>query len=175
MSFQNNTINEYLELLSSKKSAPGGGSALALVLDTAASLGMMVCNFTIGKKGYECIEEKMINTLEVLRSIKAKAKELMDADATSFDALMNAFRSKDQDQIQLAAYVAAKVPYDLYQETKRLQPIVEELSIIGNKNVVSDAMIAVDLCKAIYPGCILNINANIPYVSEEKKSELKVD
>ena len=40
------TINEYFDLLSSKKSVPGGGSCLGLVLEASCSLGLMVCNFT---------------------------------------------------------------------------------------------------------------------------------
>ena len=53
MSFQKLTIEEYQLQLESKKSTPSGGSALALILETAASLCLMVCNLTINKKGYE--------------------------------------------------------------------------------------------------------------------------
>ncbi|MDD6302872.1 MAG: cyclodeaminase/cyclohydrolase family protein [Bacillales bacterium] len=169
MSFQQNTIEEYLDLLGSKKPAPGGGSALALVLETAASLGMMVCNLTIDKKGYEHLNEKIKSTLVELESVKNVAKELMDLDASSFTELMSAFKTKDKTLIETAAYKSAMVPYRLFLETKKLQNIVEELSIIGNKNVVSDAMIAVDLCKSIYPGCKLNFDANIPFVNDTKK------
>ena len=63
------------------------------------------------------------------------------------------------------------VPYRLFNETKKLQQIAEVLVEIGNKNVQSDAIIALDLCNAIYRGSILNIEANLPYIKDIKVLE----
>ena len=60
------TINEYFDLLSSKKSVPGGGSCLGLVLEASCSLGLMVCNFTLDKKGYENVQTEIFFLKEEL-------------------------------------------------------------------------------------------------------------
>lgn len=168
MSFQKYTVEQYQEELGSKKSTPSGGSALALTLETAASLCLMVCNLTVNKKGYESVRDQIINLVDVTNLIKEESKKLMDEDSISFNALMEAFKSKDEDAIAKRAIDSALVPYRLYMETKKLQHVAEVLVEIGNKNVQSDAIIAYDLCNAIYRGSILNIKANIPYIKDTK-------
>ena len=59
MNFSELTIKEYSDILASRTSVPGGGSCLALVLELACSLGLMTANFTLNKKGYEDVEEKV--------------------------------------------------------------------------------------------------------------------
>jgi formiminotetrahydrofolate cyclodeaminase len=61
---------------------------------------------------------------------------------------------------------ASLVPYNLYLLAERVQIIADDLFVIGNKNVVSDAKIASDLCYAIYPGCVLNIKANMGNIKD---------
>ena len=95
MSFQKLKIEEYQELLASKKSTPSGGSALALTLETAASLCLMVCNLTIDKKGYENVHDKIEEYINLIHNIKEEAKFLMDEDSIAFDLLMKAFKNKD--------------------------------------------------------------------------------
>ena len=167
MSFQKLTIEEYQLQLESKKSTPSGGSALALTLETAASLCLMVCNLTVNKKGYEEVREQVMNYIETVLKIKEEAKKLMDEDSVAFDALMLAFKNKDQDKIASKAIYSAMVPFRLFKEAKKLQQIAEVLKDIGNKNVQSDAIISIDLCNAIYYGSILNIKANTPYIKDE--------
>ena len=164
MSFQKLKIEEYQELLASKKSTPSGGSALALTLETAASLCLMVCNLTIDKKGYENVHDEIEEYINLIHNIKEEAKFLMDEDSIAFDLLMKAFKNKDEKEIQLRAIDSALVPYRLFIQAKKMQAIAESLKEVGNKSVRSDAIIAIDLCEAIYHGSILNIKANIPYI-----------
>ena len=164
MSFQKLSIEEYQYLLESKKSTPSGGSALALTLETASSLCLMVCNLTINKKGYENVRSQVDTYMQEIFNIKEEAKKLMDEDSIAFDLLMNAFKMKDEEEIALRAIYSAMVPYRLYIQAQKLQIIAETLKDIGNRSVQSDAIIAIDLCKAIYHGSILNIQANLPYI-----------
>lgn len=171
MSFQKFTIEQYQSELESKKATPSGGSALALTLETAVSLCLMVCNLTVNKKGYEEVRERIIFLSEECIKIKAQSMSLMDEDSVAFNSLMEAFKNKNQELIALKAIDSAMVPYRLFNETKKLQQIAEVLVEIGNKNVQSDAIIALDLCNAIYRGSILNIEANLPYIKDIKVLE----
>ncbi len=171
MNFSNMTIEEYANELKAKKSVPGGGSVLALTLELACSLCLMCANFTIGKKGYEehCVEVEEIS--KELETYSKRAHELIDLDGIAFNALMEAYRSKEQNRIEEASKDASEVPYELYLLTKKVEDIAKRLLVIGNKNVTSDASIAKDLCEAIYPGCILNIKANVASVKDEEAVE----
>jgi len=57
-------ITEFLDTLASDAPAPGGGSAAALSGAIASGLISMVCRLTIGKKGYEDVEESIKAHLE---------------------------------------------------------------------------------------------------------------
>ena len=53
MSFNENKIKDFLDVLASKESMPGGGTASALVAANGVSLALMVCNLTYGKEKYK--------------------------------------------------------------------------------------------------------------------------
>lgn len=155
------TINEYFDLLSSKKSVPGGGSCLGLVLEASCSLGLMVCNFTLDKKGYENVQTEIFFLKEELNQIKNKAHNLIDEDGYAYQSVMEAYKSKDKEKISKASIYGSEVPYQLYFFTKKCEQLCSRLCQIGNKNLVSDAKIALDLCSSIYNGCIENIKCNV--------------
>ena len=53
------SVHEFLEALASKAATPGGGSAAAIMGAMGAALVSMVCNLTLGKKGYEAAVGEM--------------------------------------------------------------------------------------------------------------------
>ncbi len=168
MSFLDLKVSEYLTKVGSKTSTPGGGSVLGLVLSLACNLDLMVCNFTLNKKGYEEVSKEIEELINKINEIDLNAKKLMDEDSTCFSKLMDAYRSKDEEKIALESIDAAMVPYNLYMETKKLEEISSRLCLIGNKNVVSDSSTAHDLCLSIYNGCKLNIQANIGAIKDKE-------
>lgn len=168
MAFEDLKVSEYLSLVGSKTSTPGGGSVLGLVLSLACSLDLMVVNFTLSKKGYENVQEEVISLKEEIIKINHEAQELMNLDSVKFNELMDAYRSKDDERIACASIGAADVPYKLYKLTKSLEEISSRLCVIGNKNVTSDSSIARDLCVSIYQGCVENIKANIKAIKDEE-------
>lgn len=159
--FGDSKISEYCDLLASRKSVPGGGSALGLVLEIAASLTLMVINFTIDKKGYENCFEEMQNLRQEVMKIKQEAHCIIDDDGKAYRKVMDAYKSQDVIKINEASIFGCEVPYRLYKLSEKLESICQIVKEKGNKNLVSDAMIALDLIKTIYPGSILNIKCNI--------------
>lgn len=168
MGYKDLSIEQYNELLAQKRSVPGGGSALGVALSLACSLCLMVIHFTIEKKGYEHLKEKLSGYEEELKRYREEAYAYADEDSNAFSSLMEAFRSGDESRIEIASKEASLVPYRLYLLTERVQVIADDLFLIGNKNVVSDARIASDLCYSIYPGCRLNIEANKDNIRDQE-------
>ena len=110
MELLNLSVKDYLDELSKKVSTPGGGSALAIVLSLSASLGLMALNFTVNKKGYEDKQEKVKEYILKFEEIKNVGEKLIDEDAKSYKALMDAYRKKDETAIRKAACYACEVP-----------------------------------------------------------------
>ena len=167
MNYSELSIVKYNELLGEKKSTPGGGSALAITLSLACSLCKMVINFTIDKKGYEHLNEKMMKMSKQIDLYLNNAYKYAELDSVTFSNLMEAYKNKNHEEIEKCSVEASMIPFNLYLLTERVQTIADELFLIGNKNVVSDAKIASDLCYSIYPGCKLNILANIKSIHDE--------
>ncbi len=53
------TLDGYLEALASRAPTPGGGAVGAISSATAASLIAMVARLTVGKAGFEDLEDRM--------------------------------------------------------------------------------------------------------------------
>lgn len=162
------TIEEYSSLLASKKSTPGGGSALALVLEIACDLGIMVANFTIDKTGYESYKTEVENIKEQLINAKKTANRLINEDADAYMLVMQAYKSKNKEEINKASLFACEVPYQLFMTSKDVEMLCYRLYEIGNKNLISDAKIGYTLCQSVYPGCLDNIRCNIDGIINHK-------
>ncbi|MGH7187494.1 MAG: cyclodeaminase/cyclohydrolase family protein, partial [Pseudomonadota bacterium] len=65
------SVHEFLRALASKSATPGGGSAAAIMGAMGAALVSMVCNLTLGKKGYEAAEGEM-------QAVLARAETMRD-------------------------------------------------------------------------------------------------
>ena len=162
------TIKQYSLLLEEKKATPGGGSALSLVLEIAIDLVLMCCNFTIDKKNYEKVQDEIKIVRMILSSMKEEVHKLIDEDGVAYDKLMEAYRSKDDNKISKASIYACEVPYQLFILARDTEKIATKISKICNQNLVSDALIAIDLAKSIYPGCQLNIKCNVNHILDEE-------
>ena len=53
------SVEQFLDDLASGHPTPGGGSAAAIMGAMGAAMVSMVCNLTIGKKGYATVETEM--------------------------------------------------------------------------------------------------------------------
>jgi formiminotetrahydrofolate cyclodeaminase len=163
------TLDNYLNELSSNAPTPGGGNVSALCGAISASLGIMVCNLTIGKKKYIEVEEELKQVKEKLEFFKAEFLILGKKDNEAFERVMDAFRLPKEtneekalrtEAIEKATEGAALIPAEVIRNCKR---IVEPLKIVlkkGNTNSVSDAGVAITLISAAAEGALLNVLIN---------------
>lgn len=172
MEFKNLKIEEYIKEVSKKSSVPGGGSVLALVNALAASLLLMVCNFTIDKKNYEQHQNRLIQLINNIAKIKDECHQLIDDDTKAFSELMTAFSSKDKEMISKCSYQAAYVPYRLLKNTDQLIEYAKEIILIGNKNLISDAEIAYQLLKSSIDGSKKHIEINLNGIDNPNDKEI---
>lgn len=185
------TLQEYFNELSSSSPTPGGGNVAAMCGALASSLGMMVCNLTIGKKKYAEVEEEMISLRDKLENYQKKFFVLGAKDNEAFDKVMNAFKlPKETDEekllraskIEEATIGAAEVPSDVMQACNEILPMIKTVIEKGNRNSLSDAGVAVSLIATAAESAYLNVMINCSSLSNQtianeikKRADIRMD
>lgn len=171
------SIQTFLDELASKASTPGGGGAAAVSGAMGAALISMVAHFTIGKKGYEDVDSQSQEILAAAEVLRMKLTDAIADDVRVFNRVMASYgMPKDTDEqkaarsaeIQEALKEATDVPLECaklcYEVIKLSQPIAE----IGNKNVISDAGVAVLAGYAGLRSAALNVYINIGGIKDKE-------
>ncbi len=170
------SIQTFLDELASKASTPGGGGAAAVSGAMGAALISMVAHFTIDKKGYEDVDEQAKEILAKSEVLRMKLTEAIADDVRVFNRVMASYgmpKETDEEkaarsaEIQDALKEATDIPLECanlcYEVVKLSRPIAE----IGNKNVISDAGVAVLAGYAGLRSAALNVYINISGIKEE--------
>ncbi|MDP8213143.1 MAG: cyclodeaminase/cyclohydrolase family protein [Candidatus Zapsychrus exili] len=152
--YKNYLISDYLKVLSEKKPTPGGGSVAALVGATASSLVLMVANYSKGKTGKKAKESKIKKIILDSEKIRKRLIELIDLDADAYKGVVAA-RDKSVSEQKKAAKKARGIPLEVcklcYKELGLVSFLVEE----GNKNLMGDIEIAIEMIFASYNSAIV--------------------
>lgn len=170
------SIQHFLDDLASKSPTPGGGSAAAIIGAMGAGLVSMVCNLTIGKKGYEAVEADMRAALDAAENLRARLSDTVRADVEAFDRVMGAYRlpkETDADKqarseaIQAALKAATDVPLACARDCAELIQLSRIAAEKGNRNVISDAGVAVLAAYAALKSAALNVYVNTSGIKDE--------
>jgi len=177
-----NSLGNFTELVAAGTPAPGGGSVAAYCGVLAASLGQMVCNLTIGKQKYAQAEPRLRAIRSELERLGARLRELIAEDATSFEAVLQAYRlPKDSDeqkadrtaQIQIALRGAVDVPVETAQRGFDVLKLLGELADIGNPNALSDVGVGAQLAQVAIKAASYNISVNLDSITDRVAADTK--
>jgi formiminotetrahydrofolate cyclodeaminase len=170
------SIQVFLDELASKASTPGGGSAAAIIGAMGAALISMVANFTVGKKGYEDVDAEAQEILDKSEKLRTQLTEMIKADVDVFNKVMGAYgMAKDTDEqkaartaaIQAALKEATDVPLACARLSAEVIKLCKPIAEKGNKNVISDAGVAVLAGQAALRSAALNVYINIGGIKDE--------
>ncbi len=171
------SLKEVIDMSASSDPTPGGGSVSAICAAFAASMAAMVGNLTIGKKKYKDVEDKVTELRDEAVSLINEFEDLVYEDIGQFGKLMEVYkmpRSTDNEKeereiaLQQALKGATETPMKVARACVRLLRIVSELAPIGNKMAISDAGVAVYLGEASLKAVLLNVDINIPNITDEE-------
>jgi formiminotetrahydrofolate cyclodeaminase len=170
------TVDDYLSTLASKAPTPGGGAVGAVSAATAAGLIAMVARLTVGKPGFEDLEDRMQAMIETGDAARVEFLELADRDANAFDSVMVAFKmAKGTDEekaarsaaIQAGYLAAASVPQEVARRAVDLMELAEDATAMGNPQAASDGLSA---AASLYCGALCAI-ANVEINASSLKDE----
>jgi len=165
MSFVNKSCNEFVDLLASKASVPGGGGASALAGAIGMALGSMVGNLTVGKKKYADVEAEIVALNHKATELQKELLRLVDEDAVVFEPLSKAYGIPKDDPnrgqiMEEALRLACTVPMDIMRVCAKAIELQDEYAKKGSVMAVSDAGVGVALCKSALQGASLNVFIN---------------
>ena len=173
-------LRDFTNELSIDSPAPGGGSVAALAGALASALASMVANLTIGKKGYEDVREKMIDTAVNAQRIKDELLKSIDRDTAAFNELMGAFRlpKKSEEEIAIrndaiedATRKATNIPFEVMKTSVDALKLIQPIAQHGNINAMSDAGVAALMGLSSVKGAGLNVRINLPSVQDNSFKE----
>jgi Methenyl tetrahydrofolate cyclohydrolase len=163
-------INHYLDDLSAKKVAPGGGSVAALTAALGTSLMSMVANFTIGKGEYKAIEGKVTVILSSVKKYDAQLRKLIDEDVAAYEKLvkgLKALKVKGDAAVGDELYKEAiEPPFLVCEISHNCLKLCRQLAEIGNKNLITDTAIAALMFESAYFSAKFNVYINLGYVKD---------
>lgn len=170
------SLNEFVDLLASKKSVPGGGGAAALTGALGIALNSMVVNFSIGKKKFIDVKDKHEEILDKAHKLQNRLMELIDEDADNFYPLSQAYglpadteeeKANKEEVLQKALKVACEGPVDMVRCIYESILLHDELVDISSKIIISDVGVGVQCLKAALYSAELNVIININSITDE--------
>jgi len=181
------SLQVFLDELASSAPTPGGGSGAAVMGAMGAALVSMVCNLTVGKKGYEEVEDDLKDILKQAEALRDRLTDMIRADVEVFDRLMASYRlPKETDEekaarsevIQASLKEATDVPLNCARACAEAIELCRVAAEKGNLNVISDAGVAVVAADAAMKSAALNVYINVGSIkdkafAEERSTELK--
>jgi glutamate formiminotransferase/formiminotetrahydrofolate cyclodeaminase len=164
-------VEPFVEQLAAPTATPGGGSAAAASGAMAAGLATMVASMSRGKKAYVQYERELSEAIARLSQLREELKAAIDADAASYNAVMNAYKAAKSSAegdglIDTALKQATSVPLSVAQRAKEVAEIADKLKPITNPNMKSDLTTASALARAAIEGALANVEINLESVKD---------
>lgn len=169
-------IEEYLEILSSKEPVPGGGGAAGFVGAIAASLGVMVCNLTSGKKKYADYQSEIEELIVECETLRDKLLAEADEDAHVFEPLSKAYglpaeieeeKAYKERVLEECLDKAARAPLAMIETLNSLLIKLDRLSVIGSRLAISDVGVAATFARSCTEAAALNVFINTKLMKNE--------
>ena len=169
-------IQLFLDDLASKAATPGGGSVAAITAAMGAALVSMVCNLTLGKKGYEGVQADMEALVAQSEALRAELQGLLDEDVAAYSAYsQTAKMPKDTDEqkavrataMQDALKNATMPPMHIAEAAVKIIDLCMPAAEKGNRWAVSDAGVAVLMAEAALRAAALNVLINLGTIKDQ--------
>jgi formiminotetrahydrofolate cyclodeaminase len=174
------SVEKFLDDLASGQPTPGGGSAAAIMGAMGAALVSMVCNVTIGKKGYEGVEPEMKAVREESERVRRRLTVMVAEDIAAFDSIMAAYKlpkASEDDKTRRAAAIqaglqrATETPLDCARVCAEVIALSRRASECGYLNVISDGGVGVLAGFTGLRSAALNVYINAPALKDRAFAE----
>ena len=157
--FKDHSLAAYLKVLSQRTPVPGGGSASALTAALGAALISMVANYSLGKGVSPSVQTKIKGVLKQNEKIRLRLLQLVDLDAQAYLKVVQT-RKASSAKRKAALRGAQDVPREVGRLCYAAVGLTPVLVAQGNKYLVSDVEVALELLWAGYRSAMINVKIN---------------
>lgn len=164
------SLKKYIDDLSDKIPAPGGGSAAALSGALGVALLSMVLHYTIGKEKYKRFENQLAPALEFTKGLKQKFSQLIDEDVRAYKRVSETFKSQDGTIKEKSLKDAASVPIEICHHSYEALKLAESILKKSNVNLLTDIGVAAELLAAAYHSALFNVQINLNSIKDKEFS-----
>lgn len=174
------TVNEFLTALSSKRPTPGGGGASALAGALSGALGLMVGNLTVGKKKYADVEADVAAAMSRLEEARERMVRLAQEDGEVFAPLAAAYglpagteeeKTRKAQVMEENLLAASLVPLRIMELAVEVLSDLEELEKKGSVMAVSDVGVAVQFARTAVTGAVMNVYINTKSMKNRENAD----
>ncbi len=158
--FSKQTLQAYLEQLSSREPVPGGGSAAALSAALGAALVGMTANYSLGRKNNtKATDKKLAAIIKDADQIRRRLLELTTLDSKAYLKVSAARKGTAKAQ-KAAAKEARAVPAEVCKLCYKALALTPFLVEKGNPYLLSDVEVAAELLMAGFKGAMVMVRIN---------------
>ncbi|GAC1301062.1 MAG: cyclodeaminase/cyclohydrolase family protein [Steroidobacteraceae bacterium] len=177
------SVETFLDELAGGNPTPGGGSAAAIMGAMGAALVSMVCNVTIGKKGYEGVEAEIKAVLEESERVRRRLMAMVAEDIAAFDSILAAYKlpkATEEDKARRAAAIqaglrrATQTPLECARACAEVIALSRRASERGYLNVISDGGVGVLAGFTGLRSAALNVYINAPALKDRVFAEAAI-
>jgi glutamate formiminotransferase/formiminotetrahydrofolate cyclodeaminase len=170
------SVRSFVELVGARTSAPGGGSASALIAAVGAALGAMVGWMTYGKRRFEAQDATMRRLIPPLHGALKGLLPLIDRDTRAFDGYMAAQgmpkgspeeEAARHQALQEGLKAAVQVPLEVMRIADRAWDAMVEMAAHGNPASRSDLEVGAKALEAGIWGAWRNVTINLPGIDDD--------
>lgn len=182
-SLLDNTVNEFLDKLSSNSPVPGGGSVSGIVASLGEGLIQMVTNFTLNKEKYKDVQDLVIKVLKVSSSNMNKFKELALKDIELYGLVSSKYKLPNKtneekqirkEEINKALMLAKAPPFELLKVIKDSIVTLNKVYKLFNKNLISDFGVACKLLESAADSAYLNVLVNEKAITSPHNVDISI-
>ena len=165
-------VEPFIEQLAAPTATPGGGSAAAAVGAMAAGLADMCATMSRGKKAYAQYEGVLTEASARLALLREELKSAIDADASSYNEVMKAYKLPKDSAERARAIVAGLklatgVPLGVAESVAEVQQIAAKLKPITSPGMISDLTAGMAMAKAALESALANVEINLDSIKAE--------
>lgn len=171
----NTSLNDFLVVMGSNSSTPGGGSACAMAGAMSAALLTKACRLTMGREKYLDSETLVRAVLVEAEGLRLALLDLVDQDAKAYDQIKTArsqprttdvHQRRRQTAVQQAMRLATDTPLAVARHSARTHELAQSLVGQVNGTTASDVGVAALLASSAIEGAAMTVEMNLPHIQD---------
>ena len=174
------SIKNYIDVLSSKSSMPGGGTTSALTAAMGVSLYLMVINLSIDNDKYLDYRTTLVKIREELEGFKNQLLSLIDEDVKAYESMLSVYEmtsNTDEEKDikaqkkQEALTLCAEPPMKVIQVSLACMEYASKKFSKTTKSAESDLIVGTINLKSAINSSYQNVLINVKYIKDEEQAE----